>query len=102
MSFLESNKKVFLILFSIYFLVNIPMLLNFNGIYWDDWTLVDQSIETLNRTFFDAVGYSGYATSYLHYFMINELGIYSYRLFTFILLFLKNITKDLCLPRFKS
>ena len=62
MSFLESNKKVFLILFSIYFLVNIPMLLNFNGIYWDDWTLVDQSIETLNRTFFDAVGYAGYAT----------------------------------------
>ena len=88
MSFLESNKKVFLILFSIYFLVNIPMLLNFNGIYWDDWTLVDQSIETLNRTFFGAVGYSGYATSYLHYFMINELGIYTYRLFTFILLFL--------------
>ena len=52
MSLLESNKKVFLILFSIYFLVNIPMLLNFNGIYWDDWTLVDQSIETLNRFFF--------------------------------------------------
>lgn len=88
MSFLESNKKVFLILFSIYFLVNIPMLLNFNGIYWDDWTLVAHSIETLNRTFFGAVGYSGYATSYLHYFMINELGIYSYRLFTLILLFL--------------
>ena len=88
MSFLESNKKVFLILFSIYFLVNIPMLLNFNGIYWDDWTLVGHSLETLNITFFGAVGYSGYATSYLHYFMINELGIYSYRIFTFILLFL--------------
>lgn len=88
MSFLESNKKVFLILFSIYFLVNIPMLLNFKGVYWDDWTLVSQSIETLNRTFFDAVGYSGYVVSYLHYFMINELGIYSYRLFTFVLLFL--------------
>lgn len=88
MFFLESNKKVFSILFVMYFIVNIPILINFNGIYWDDWTLIGQSLETLNRTFFNAIGYSGYMISYLHYFMINELGVYSYRLFTFILLFL--------------
>ena len=88
MNFLESNKRVFWILFTIYFIVNIPFLINFNGIYWDDWTLVGHSIETLNRTFFGTVGYAGYITSCLHYFMINELGVYSYRLFTFVLLFL--------------
>ncbi|QNM87383.1 hypothetical protein [Aliarcobacter cryaerophilus] len=88
MSFLESNKKVFLILFSIYFLVNIPMLLNFNGIYWDDWVLVNQNLDILNFMFTEAVGYAGYMASYLHYFMINELGIYSYRILTFLLLFL--------------
>ncbi|MFY4764491.1 hypothetical protein ACOTVQ_06605 [Aliarcobacter butzleri] len=88
MSFLENNKKVFLVLFFIYFIVNIPLLANLNAIYWDDWTLVGHSLETLNKTFLGAVGYSGYATSYLHYFMINDLGIYSYRLLTFILLFL--------------
>lgn len=88
MSFLENNKKVFLVLFTIYFIINIPLLINFNGIYWDDWTLVGHSLDTLNRMFFDAVGYAGYSVSYLHYYMINGLGVYSYRILTFALLFL--------------
>lgn len=87
MNFLESNKKVFLILFSIYFIVNIPFLLNYNGIYWDDWVIVDQDLETLNAMFTQAVGYAGYVISYLHYFMINYLGVFSYRVLTFLLLF---------------
>ncbi|MFW2352991.1 hypothetical protein [Aliarcobacter butzleri] len=88
MNFLESNKKVFWILFSIYFIVNIPFLLNYNGIYWDDWVIVDQDLETLNAMFTQAVGSAGYITSYLHYFMINYLGVFSYRILTFVLLFL--------------
>lgn len=87
MNFLESNKKVFWILFSIYFIVNIPFLLNYNGIYWDDWVIVDQDLETLNAMFTQAVGYAGYIISYLHYFMINYLGVFSYRVLTFLLLF---------------
>jgi hypothetical protein hcinC1_06020 len=87
MSFLENNRKVFLVLFTIYFIINIPLLINFNGIYWDDWTLVGHSLDTLNRTFFEAVGYAGYFVSYIHYYMINVLGVYSYRISTFILLF---------------
>ena len=90
MSFLENNKKVFLVLFTIYFIINIPLLINFNGIYWDDWTLVGHSLDTLNRTFFEAVGYAGYFFAYMHYHMINYLGVYSYRLLTFILLFLNS------------
>lgn len=88
MSFLENNKKVFLVLFIIYFVTNIPLLINFNGIYWDDWVLFGNSIDTLNRMFFEAVGYAGYSASYMHYYMINSLGIYSYRILTFALLFL--------------
>lgn len=98
MSFLENNKKVFLVLFIIYFVANIPLLINFNGIYWDDWALFGNSIDTLNRMFFDAVGYAGYSVSYLHYYMINSLGIYSYRILTFALLFLNGyfVFKILC------
>lgn len=87
MNFLESDKKVFWILFSIYFIVNIPFLLNYNAIYWDDWVIVDQDLETLNTMFTQAVGYAGYIITYMHYFMINYLGVFSYRVLTFLLLF---------------
>lgn len=88
MNFLESNKKIFWILFTIYFVVSIPLLINFNGIYWDDWILVNQDLSTLNNMFTQAVGFAGYITSNLHYFLINYIGVFSYRLLTFILLFL--------------
>lgn len=44
---LSFNKYLF-ILFIIYFLINIPWLLNLEGIYWDDWVLYQQEEEDLN------------------------------------------------------
>jgi len=88
MNFLQSDKKVFWILFAIYFIVNIPIFINFNGIYWDDWVLYNQSFETINNMFLQAVGSAAYPTSVLHYFLINYIGLFSYRVLTFMFLFL--------------
>lgn len=92
MNFLQSEKRTFAILFIIYLISNIFLLLNYNGIYWDDWVLYGNSFSTLNNIFIQAVGYAGYVSSGLHYFLLNlGNGIFSYRVLTFILLFLNGI-----------
>lgn len=81
-----SNKKIFFTLAITYTIVNIPLLLNFNGIYWDDWTLVNHTYSTIFQQFSQVAGAAGIVTGTLHWFMINELGVYSYRLLTVALL----------------
>jgi hypothetical protein len=56
------------------------VLLNLNFIYWDDWTLVNQAKDDLLKIF---VGAGNPFVGYFHYFMIEKLGIYAYKLLIF-------------------
>lgn len=92
MNILQNKKKVFVILFIIYLIFNIPLLFNYNGIYWDDWTLYGNSFSTINDTFLQAVGYSGYIASGMHHLLLNIAnGVFPYRILTVVLLFLNGI-----------
>lgn len=91
MNVLLNSKNKFLIVLFIYLTANSTLLLNFNGIYWDDWVLFTHSFSEINKMFNQAVGSSGLLVASIHYSLINFLGIYSYRLLTFILLFLSGL-----------
>lgn len=88
MNIFKNDKSVFMLLLLLYFVVNIPLLLNVNGVYWDGWTLINQSYSTIHGMFYKAAGYKAYVVSGIHWFMIDILGVYSYRIFTFLFLFL--------------
>ncbi|WP_157351566.1 hypothetical protein [Aliarcobacter butzleri] len=68
--------------------MNIPLLININGIYWDDWTLYNHSFEAIHSQFSQNSGNAGIIWSSMHYFLINYFGVVSYRVLTFGLLFL--------------
>jgi hypothetical protein len=73
-------------------IANSFLLLNYNGIYWDDWALHGHSFETINNMFLEAVGNAAYPTSLLHYSLLNTFnGVIGYRLLTIGLLFLSGI-----------
>lgn len=81
------NKLPYLRIFLIYFISYFFLILNFNGIYWDDYTLYNHSWKTLSNMFFQLSGYAGYFTAFTHYVLL-KIGVYSYRILTFILMFL--------------
>jgi hypothetical protein len=84
------NKQDYFILFGIYFISNIFLLLNINGIYWDDWTLVGSSYSTISNQFIQASGINFIGD--MHYFLLNvDNGIWIYRILTFILYFITAI-----------
>lgn len=87
MFFLKSDRKVFVILLFICFLSNVFLLLNNNGIYWDDWAFYNQNYETIDKLFQMHSGYSGKYFGFLHYFLL-EIGIYSYRILTVLLIYI--------------
>jgi len=92
MNFLQSEKKTIAIMFAIYITANITVLLNYNGIYWDDWVLYGHSLETINNMFMQAVGHAAYPTSVLHYTLLHlGNGIIGYRILTVALLFLSGV-----------
>jgi hypothetical protein len=90
---LDYDIKIYTIL---YFLSFGLMLLNLNFIYWDDWTLVNQSKEDLINIFRD-IGNPFFG--YVHYFMIEYFGIYSYKILTFIFYFLSGLALNEILKR---
>lgn len=85
------NNK-FLIVLGIFFIVlfNYILLLINSGMYWDDWTLYFEDMEHIVKVFNQTGGND--LVGYLHYFMINKLGIWSYKVFTFILIIISGIS----------
>jgi hypothetical protein len=89
---LQSDKKSILVLFIIYLIVNTFLLLNYNGIYWDDWVIYNNEYEAIYNMFFQHSGNAGKILSPLYYFLLNiGNGILSYRILTVLLLFLSAI-----------
>lgn len=85
------NNK-FLIVLGVFFIVlfNYILLLINSGIYWDDWILCFEDMEHIVKVFNQTGGND--LTGYLHYFLINKLGIWSYKVFTFILIIVSGIS----------
>lgn len=76
-------------LFYIYFFSNIFFLLNFEGIYWDDWTLYNVDTASMLSQFkMNGTLIAGY----IHTILLNiSNGIFIYRLLVFITFFLSGI-----------
>ncbi len=92
MNFLQSDKKTIFVMLAIYLIANSFLLLNYNGIYWDDWGMYNHSFDTINNMFLQAVGNTAYPTSMLHYSLLNiGNGVFGYRILTVVLLFLSGV-----------
>jgi len=90
MHFIQKYKD-YISLFLIYFLSHIFLLLNYDGLYWDDYVLYDQSFITIKSMFAQATGGLDTAT-YIHTSLLYfEDGILLYRLLVFTLYFLSAI-----------
>jgi len=90
MNFMQHYKN-FLTLFIIYFISNIFLLLNYNGIYWDDYAIYHQTYTTIKSMFAQASGGLDMAT-YIHTLLLSfDNGVFLYRFLTFILYFLSAI-----------
>lgn len=100
MSAIPQIKNGYIIrLFLLYLLSNLFLLLNFQGIYWDDWALVTQSSQTI-KDIFDKNGFIFIA--YLHLFLKKiGNGIYIYRLLMFFAYFSAGISLFYILQRIK-
>ena len=77
------------ILFVVYLIANITYLLNFDGVYWDDWVTYNQDLSTLTR-FFGEIQSSinGY-----FFIVISSIGngIYGFRLALFLMYFVSGL-----------
>ncbi len=65
----------------IYTVAHAGLLINFNGIWWDDWTLYGTSASALHNEYKELGSFPPGLASLLHLF--NEIGPSSYRLTTF-------------------
>jgi hypothetical protein len=88
MNFLRSDTKTIVMLFVIYMIANITFLINFNGIYWDDWVIIGNDYKTIERLFTEAHGYAGYFNIELHNLLLKlNNSVFYYRLLIFIMWF---------------
>lgn len=85
-----TGSKKYVVFFLLYTIANLFLLLNIDGINWDDWSIYRQPLDTLVFSFQQVSGISAYAL--LHHFLQSiGNGIYSYRVFTFILYFISGV-----------
>ena len=92
------NTKI-LLLFTLYFIAHVFLLMNFNGVYWDDWVVVYQKPETIINIFTQ----NGFIwIGYLHVFL-QKLGngIHVYRIFSFFAYFFSGVFIFYILQRIK-
>lgn len=90
MNFLQNDRKTIFVMLAIYLITNSFFLLNYNGLYWDDWTLFNNSFEAINSQFMENSGFTGILFSSLH-FSLLEVGVFSYRALTVVLLFISGV-----------
>lgn len=87
-----NRNKEYILLFTLYFISNIFLLLNIDGIYWDDWTLYAKSYDALYSQFSQNSGVLGIVFTKMHYALLNlGNGVFPYRVLTFLLYFLTGI-----------
>jgi hypothetical protein len=75
------EKSIIMRLFFLYFLTNIFLLLNFQGVYWDDWVVYSQRPDTVINIFTQT---GVVLMGYLHV-ILQKIGngIYIYRILSF-------------------
>ncbi|WP_419770595.1 MAG: hypothetical protein ACNI3C_02035 [Candidatus Marinarcus sp.] len=90
---MKSDKKSILILFIIYTIANVFFLINYNGIYWDDWELYDQEYDAVLQMFLQAAGNLGYINTPIRYIIANsgDIGIFLSRVLIFSFIFFSGI-----------
>ena len=82
----------YLILFGIYLVANSLLLLNVNGIYFDDWTVFNHEYTTLFKMTDELLGSAGIVYAKIHYALGNiGNGVLVYRILVFILYFLSGL-----------
>jgi hypothetical protein len=89
--------KYFIKLFLIYSAAHFGILFISNGVFWDDWTIFNNDPETILITFSDAGSFMN-ISGYIHSLLLN-IGISSYKFFTFLLMFLSGFYLFLILKR---
>jgi hypothetical protein len=92
-----SDRKYYAILFGIYLISHGGILFIPNAIYWDDWTLYRVDPSVIKETFKYA-GSMFNMTAYLHEALLS-LGVWSYRLLTFIMMFAAAVSLDKVIKR---
>lgn len=94
------KSKDFYILFGLYLLANTLLLLNVNGLYWDDWVAYKQEIGTL-QLFFSEIQHGIKGDFFL---FVSQYGnaIYPFRLFVFFATFLMGLFVYLILSSIKE
>ena len=78
-------------LFVIYLLSNLLLLLNINGIYWDDWVIFDQSFDEI-KTMSNQLTGNTHLFEYI-FWSLSHIGngVLSYRVTTFVVYFLSGL-----------
>lgn len=97
---MPASYKEYLLLGMFYLIAHGGILLIPNAIYWDDWTLYRVESGVILDTFRQA-GSMFNLTGYLHVGMLG-LGAWSYKVFTFLLMFGSGLLLDQILKRIKS
>lgn len=99
MSDLLKSRDLY-ILFGLYLITNIFLLINIDGLYWDDWAAYKQSPETM-KIFFAEIQH-GIKGDFFLFLSRFYNGIYSFRLFIFFGTFLMGIFVYLILSTIKE
>ena len=94
------KSKEFYILFALYLVSNLLLLMNVDGIYWDDWCVYNQDNRTL-QLFLNQIQH-GIKGDFVLYFSHLGNGIYGYRLFLFFAAFIMGILVYLILKNIKE
>lgn len=89
MIFFQSDKKTIFTLFTIYTIANLFLLLNYNGIYWDDWALYNNEYDVLLNMHIQAAGKQGYISTPIRYIFANtgDIGFFLSKVLIFLFLF---------------
>ena len=100
--FLNSKKK-YLIFFILYLISNVFLLLNVDGIYWDDWWILGVEQSILDQAFYELDGNAGVVRSKM-IGLLSQVGngVLIFRLLTFALHFLVVIFAYKILQTIKS
>jgi hypothetical protein len=86
------NSKEYSILLLLYFVSNIFLLLNVNGIYWDDWWILGVEQDALDKVFYQLDGNAGVVRSKMIGFLSQiGNGVLIFRVLTFLLYFLTTL-----------
>lgn len=94
------KSKAFYLLFGLYLVSNIFLLLNVDGLYWDDWIGYHQDDSTL-ALFFGQIQH-GIKGDFFLFFSHLGNGIYGFRMFIFIATFIMGMLVYLILNNIKE